>query len=366
MSTIPTHLNSDRAIYIDFESLREDPPSPGLLGVLVAGPEGGFEQLILDPVLARAAKATPHCRAIPLPDAIAEIVKRADDEDRAIVGWSLFERSVVQKSAIPQTVKDRFVARYINGRQLASRWKSVLHPDVKLPKNDKFDPRNRLDRFAELTRYPHVAKLQGKPAAWLRRVLKAMKRSEGRYERLKDGQKAVWRELLRYNEHDCRALAHVVRKAAFELEKWREYEQTRFCVSDEPRPQFCFTVGSKSPRLERLLERHAVDRWAFITAWNPGSVALARDENERRQTELRSRLSEYIVIAGEGVGRDSAWPPEPSVMILGIPRKEAVRIGRKFGQLAIVAGHKGFPASLLPCSPLPNLSWTRNTRVIEG
>ena len=358
-------FDANRGIYIDFESLKQDPPLPGLLGVLTSGEADGFQQLVLDPILARAARAKPHCRGVSLLDAIAEIVQRAEDENRAIVGWSLFERSVVEQSAIPQTVKDRFVARYINGREVASRWKSVLHPDVKLPKDDKFDPRNRLDRFAELTRYRHFAELQGKPAAWLRRVTKAMERSAGRYQSLTDGQRAVWRELLRYNEHDCRALAHVVQKAAFELDKWREYEQTRFCVSDEPRPQFCFTASSKNRELDRLLERHAVDRWAFITAWNPASVALPREENDRRQEELRLRLSEYIVIPGEGVGRDPSWQPEPSLMILGIPRKEAVRLGRKFGQLAIVAGHKGFPARLLPCSPLPKLSWADNTPVTE-
>ena len=187
-----------------------------------------------------------------------------------------------------------------------------------------------------------------------------MEANEGRYRRLSAGAKGVWHRLLLYNEHDCRALAHVVKKATFELTKWREYEQTKFCVFDEPRQRFCFTVGSTNARLERLLERHAVDRWAFITAWNPASVELSREDNHRRQAELRSRLSEYIVIPGEGVGRDPSWPPEPGLLVLGIPRKDAIRLGRGFGQLAIVAGHKGFPARLLACSPVPNLSWARN------
>ena len=359
-----TGHDSNRAIYIDFESLKQAPPNPGLLGVLTTEPDH-FEQLILDPVLCRAAKAKPHCRPVSLPQTIAEIVDRADREDRQIVGWSLFERSVVQKSAIPQTVKDRFVARYINGREVASRWKSVLHPDVKLPKDDKFDPRNRLDRFAELTRYRHFAELQGKPAAWLRRVMKAMERSAGRYQSLTDGQKAVWRELLRYNEHDCRALAHVVQKAAFELDKWREYEQTRFCVFDEPRPEFCFTVGSKNSRAGPPSRTTRVDRWAFITAWNPGSVELPPKRTIVVRRSSDRALPTTSSIAGEGVGHDATWSPEPSLMILGIPRKEAIRLGRNFGQLAIVAGHKGFPARLLPCSPLPKLSWADNTPVTE-
>jgi hypothetical protein len=349
-------LDPDRAIYIDFESLRQDPPRPGLLGVLAAGENGHFEQLVLDQALAGAARAKLHCRAITFADAIAEIVKRAAAEDRAIVGWSLFERTVIEKSDLPTALKKAFADSYVNGLRIAARWKSVLHPDVKLPKDNKFDPRNRLDRFAELTRYRHVATLHGKPAAWLRRVTKAIKGKNGRYRGLTQEQKQVWRSLLLYNEHDCRALAHIVRKAAFELDKWREYERTRFCVFDEPRPHFCFMVGSRSAKLERLLERHDVDRWAFITAWNPGSVPLSAQENERRQAQLLTSVSDYVVIPGEGVGRDAAWEPEPSLLILGIPRKEAIRLGRRFGQLAIVAGHKGFPARLLACSPRPKLS----------
>jgi hypothetical protein len=49
--------DAKRAIYLDFESIKEDPPRPALLGILVASDEGGFEQLVLDPILAGAAKA---------------------------------------------------------------------------------------------------------------------------------------------------------------------------------------------------------------------------------------------------------------------------------------------------------------------
>ena len=348
----------NRAIYIDFESLKQDPPRPGLLGVLTEGEGGRFEQLVLDPTLADGARARPHCRATSLPEAVAEIARRAGSEDRAIVGWSLFERTVIQKTDLPKTVKDGFVARYVNARAVASRWKSVVHPNHKLPKDDAFDTRNRLDRFAELTQYPGVTGLRGKPAAWLRRVTQRMAANDGEYRRLKPTVKSLWHRLLLYNEHDCRALAHIARRVTFELGKWREYEQTRFCIFDAPRAPLCFTVGSKSSRLTGLLDRHGVDRWALITAWNPASVELPREENDRRQEDLHSRLSNYIVIAGQGARRDATEPPEPSLMILGIPRKEAIRLGRSLGQLAVVAGHKGFPARLLPCSPLPKLSWT--------
>ena len=303
---------------------------------------------VLDPSLADGARARPHCRATSLPEAVAEIARRAGNEDRAIVGWSLFDRTVIQKTDLPKTVKDVFVARYINGRALASRWKSVVHPDLKLPKDDAFDTRNRLDRFAELTQYPGVTGLRGEPAAWLRRVTQRMAANDGKYRLLKPTVKSLWHRLLLYNEHDCRALAHIARRVTFELGKWREHEQTRFCVFDAPRAPLCFTVGSRSSRLAGLLDGHGVDRWVLITAWNRAAVELPREENDRRQEELHSRLSNYIVIPGEGAGRDATRPPEPSLMILGIRRKEAIRLGRSFGQIAVVAGHKVFQPACCP------------------
>jgi hypothetical protein len=99
------HLDVERAIYIDFESLKEDPRRPGLLGVLTAGNPDRFEQLLLAPALRRAAEAKLHCRAVALPEAIAQIVERAEREDRLIVGWSLFERTVVEESELSALLK---------------------------------------------------------------------------------------------------------------------------------------------------------------------------------------------------------------------------------------------------------------------
>jgi hypothetical protein len=60
----------------------------------------------------------------------------------------------------------------------------------------------------------------------------------------------------------------------------------------------------------------------------------------------------YTAFPGEGIGDDGQWPPERSLLILGIARDDARRLGREFGQLAIVHGEKGGPAMLLPCDLL--------------
>ena len=111
-------------------------------------------------------------------------------------------------------------------------------------------------------------------------------------------------------------------------------------------------AGSRSPALAKLLERHRARRWAFITAWNPGSAPLPRAENDARQAQLRGIVEKrgFTILPGEGIGEDRSWPPEESLMVLGITEAEAVRLGRRFGQLAILAGERGSMSRLVPCT----------------
>jgi hypothetical protein len=107
--------------------------------------------------------------------------------------------------------------------------------------------------------------------------------------------------------------------------------------------------GEPCPALDALLRPDAPG-WAFLTAWNPGSRRLARPENERRQALLVQALSgRYRLFHGEGRGDDGAWPPELSVLALGLPLAEALALGRKWGQLAVLAGRLGGPARVVLC-----------------
>ena len=127
------------------------------------------------------------------------------------------------------------------------------------------------------------------------------------------------------------------------------YEATDYWVGD------CFMIrcGERSPPLEALLAESGHDTWAFITAWNPGSIALDTAENRRRMTDLCGRIAllGLPMLEGEGVGTGGDWPPEPSLLVLGIGASEAVELGRAFGQVAIVVGRLGAPARLCFCSP---------------
>jgi uncharacterized protein DUF3293 len=163
--------------------------------------------------------------------------------------------------------------------------------------------------------------------------------------------KKKWRALLDYNEHDCRALRCVRAKASFELEKWRAYGRTKYCFQPEPGGRICFMVGSSSKKRDAVLDRAEVSKWAFITAWNPTLAQVPPAENSRRQLELVSAVQAagYRFLPGEGIGGDDAWPPEESLFVMGISKRDARALGREFGQFAIVVGHKNYAARLVRC-----------------
>jgi hypothetical protein len=128
------------------------------------------------------------------------------------------------------------------------------------------------------------------------------------------------------------------------------YAATRYEVH-LPTGKVVLRPGEPTPELDALLEP-AAPGWAFITAWNPGSRRVARPENERRQLALvRGLAGTYRLFHGKGIGEDASWPPELSVLVLGIRAEEALARGRAWGQLAVLLGARGEPARLAWCGP---------------
>ncbi len=110
--------------------------------------------------------------------------------------------------------------------------------------------------------------------------------------------------------------------------------------------------SSYAARLDALLERNGVEVWAFITAWNPESRPLSAEENDARHAELLQAIeaSGWQFVEGAGIPVNSDWAPEASLLVLGISRDDAVALGRRFGQNAIVAGRRGGTAELVYCT----------------
>jgi hypothetical protein len=113
------------------------------------------------------------------------------------------------------------------------------------------------------------------------------------------------------------------------------YKDTDFNVYE---PTITIKVGQVNQELDRLLNMNNCITWAYITAWNPYSELTDDRTNEEKNNQLRNDLTECILFDGEGVGSDQSWQPEKSFFIMGIALDDAMLIGKKYRQNAIVVG----------------------------
>jgi hypothetical protein len=88
--------------------------------------------------------------------------------------------------------------------------------------------------------------------------------------------------------------------------------------------------------------------WAFISAWNPGSVHRAEDENAAAQRQLLAAFERMtprpMILPAVGVGA-SCWY-EPSLFVAGPDFAAFDALGREHGQNAYLRGRDAGPADL--------------------
>lgn len=107
-------------------------------------------------------------------------------------------------------------------------------------------------------------------------------------------------------------------------------------------------IGKNCPSLDYLIAQGDYPTWALITAANPYSQPLSERENQCRYQRLSKHLQGLQLPLIPAVGKDQTgvWTPELSWLILGITRPQAIAIGRKFEQNAIVYGELNQAAEL--------------------
>lgn len=128
------------------------------------------------------------------------------------------------------------------------------------------------------------------------------------------------------------------------------YRAAAYVVALSRARALCLRVGARVPQLDRLLARHRVRDWAFVTAYNPRNRRLASARNAQRLRTLRGSLRGLrLVLCAEGRADDGSWR-EVSLFVAPMTAARAMRVGRQFDQYAVVVGRRGGPVQLAWCA----------------
>jgi hypothetical protein len=114
------------------------------------------------------------------------------------------------------------------------------------------------------------------------------------------------------------------------------FTETDYIVHHEP--PFTMNIGQPCPALKALMGEHNALCAAYITAWNPFSQQLSRQQNEARQQELKAELKRRGLKFIEGIGQHPSnnWPGEPSVLVLDLNKEAAKSLAAHHEQHAFV------------------------------
>jgi len=114
------------------------------------------------------------------------------------------------------------------------------------------------------------------------------------------------------------------------------YAKTDFRV--DANVPFVLKIGIQNKSLLELYAQEKYDCAAYITAFNPYSQELTEKGNLDAQDSLLQQLSlsAFKIIEGSGQDPLGEWPSEPSALALGMSKTEAMDIGNKYKQNAIV------------------------------
>ena len=129
------------------------------------------------------------------------------------------------------------------------------------------------------------------------------------------------------------------------------YRGAEFVVEDGDL-RFTIRVDERCAALDDLLARCGGERWAYLTAWNPGTTRRSDVSNRRTQARLLEAVRRANLQVFRGVGRaPDGSHEEESVLVVGMSEEDACDLGARFGQWAIVVGSRGHAAQLIDLRP---------------
>jgi hypothetical protein len=129
------------------------------------------------------------------------------------------------------------------------------------------------------------------------------------------------------------------------------YSATTYAVDGQP--DWALRVGAACPALSQTLLAQGLTRAAYLSAWNAAGRRLPAVVNVAAQARLSARVaaSGLRAYTGWGRGDSTGWPPERSLLILGLDPSDARLLARDFGQRAWIAFEAGGVAEIAPTWP---------------
>lgn len=130
------------------------------------------------------------------------------------------------------------------------------------------------------------------------------------------------------------------------------YQRTTYWIA-LPDAYLGLKVDQAHPLLDNQLVQRGLNCWSVLTACNPQSRLLTPTENSHRMGELVETVEaeQWPTYSACGVGASGDWPPEPSLLVLGITAEQAVELARRFDQHAVLFGEVAQPARLIWIAP---------------
>lgn len=218
MEPLISVTQANRAIIIDFEGTKADPPS--LLGVLYVK-DGEmtqtFDQFVFETALFPAGDSTEVCTNQDLSTTLINLANLARSENRILIAWSSREIQAIREANLPSLVMDFLSDNVVDARVLARRWKRRFFPDVVFPYITG-QGRHRLSEYMKLIGYPvPSAHGPGNTGQRIRYVRQQLLSKHGEYADITRVAKGKWTNLLKHNWHDCGGLREILVRVAIDL-----------------------------------------------------------------------------------------------------------------------------------------------------
>ena len=142
-------------------------------------------------------------------------------------------------------------------------------------------------------------------------------------------------------------LAPRVERAACE----RAYRQAHYRIH-EAGESFTLLIDQPSAVLRQCHVRHGVNASAFMTAWNPYSVLCDEHVNARAHAHLLAdlRTAGFAYLSAEALDSTEQWPIERGLLVLGVSQADALMLGTRYQQNAVVCCDEGGTPRLQWCT----------------